>query len=427
MAEPVYPTELVQRLTETWEPPHWRPFWEEGKTPQVSGNPIQPSVLKAVLNAAFFASLRTEEGHRHALAIVLVENHSQLTELRFPWRVHILSSPVALDADRLTKLAPALLGGHRFLIVKISDKEPTIVGIGDAPSEGWFLGEDRYPRVRVVGPGDMVFYRGDNAAFRYRAGVIHELRPDFFTSNDEPADAMTGIGQRLSAQLTPSDPQLLRNIVISFLSDLIEQVAELGHGGMIAILAPDDPKFEELRQACAYPIAPLDLGASLVDAHESALVADINDLRIMGPGPDHAPIRAKTSQEMAAEAASQEAKNTSGSHRRTVAGLTAVDGAVLLTHDLKVLGFGCKLPGLTGHAPRIIHAPSDSSREPEPYDLTKRGTRHTSAALFANERQGRMAFTVSADGPVACFLWSQRLDSVIHWPVRVGIFGTRLW
>ncbi|MCY1036182.1 hypothetical protein OV207_32405 [Corallococcus sp. BB11-1] len=427
MAEPVYPTELMQRLTEAWEPPHRRPFWEEGKPPQAGGHSIQPSKLKTVLDAAFFASLSTEEGHRHALALVLVENHSQLTELRIPWRVHALSSPVALDADRLTKLAPALQGGNCFLIVQTADKEPAIVGIGDAPDAIWFLGEDQYPRVRVVGPGDMVFYRGDSAAFRYRAGVINEIRPDFFTSNDEPADAMIGIGQRLFAHWTSPDPQRLRDIVIPFLSDLIEQVAELGHGGMIAILAPDDPESEVLHQACAYPIVPLDLGASLVGAHESALVADMNDMRIMGPGPNHAPIRARTSQELDEEAESQKAKDTAGSHRRTVAGLTAVDGAVLLTHDLKVLGFGCKLPGLTGPAPLVIHAPSDSSRGLEPYDLTKRGTRHTSAALFANKKQGRMAFTVSADGPVACFLRSQRFGAVIHWPVRVGVFAARLW
>ena len=412
---------------EVWKPPHRRPLLE-----QATGNPIQPSKLKAVLDAAFFASLRTEEGHRHTLSLVLVENHSQLTELGTPWRVHALSSPVAIDADRLTKLAPALQVGNRFLIVKTADKEPTIVGIGDAPDAIWFLREDQYPRVRVVGPGDMVFYRGDSVAFRYQAGVTDELMPDFFTSREEPADAMIGIGKRLFTHWTSSAPQPIdhkpmHDIVAPFLSDLIEQVAGSGHGGMIAILAPDDPESEALHKSCAYPIAPLDLGAALVDAYESAMVAEMNDIQIRGSGPDYAPFRAKTAQELDQEAESQKSNDTAKSYRRTVAGLTAVDGAVLLTHDLKVLGFGCKLPGLTSPAPLVIHAPSDPRHGIEPYDLTKRGTRHTSAAVFANKSQGRMAFTVSADGPVACFLRSQRIDAVIHWPVRVGVFATKLW
>ncbi|QAT87622.1 hypothetical protein EJ065_6093 [Corallococcus coralloides] len=425
MAEPVYPTELVQRLMEVWEPPHRRPLLEQG-----TGNPIQPSKLKAVLDAAFFASLRTEEGHRHPLSLVLVENHSQLTELGTPWRVHALRSPVAIDADRLAKLAPALQVGNRFLIVNTADKDPTIVGIGDAPDAIWFLSEDQYPRVRVVGPGDMVFYRGDRVAFRYQAGVTDELMPDFFTSKGEPANAIIEIGNRLSTHRPFPAHHLIEHkpmhdIIAPFLSDLIEQVAGLGHGGMIAILAPDDPDSETLHESCAYPIAPLDLGAALVDAYNTAMVDEANDILIRDSGPDYAPYRVKTSRELDEEAESQKSNDTARSYRRTVAGLTAVDGAVLLTHDLKVLGFGCKLPGLTNPAPIVIHAPSDPRHGIEPYDLTKRGTRHTSAAVFANKSQGRMAFTVSADGPVACFLRSPRFDAVIHWPVRVGVFATR--
>ena len=155
------------------------------------------------------------------------------------------------------------------------------------------------------------------------------------------------------------------------------------------------------------------------------MVASQLDQRIMGPPPDYAPERALTIDELAQEAESRDAHDAVESHSRTVASMTAVDGAVLLTHELKVLGFGCKLPGLNGRAPLVLRAPASLEDQPAKYDLTMRGTRHTAAALFAATRPGRMAFTVSADGPAACFMWSPRHNAVVHWPVHVGAFAPR--
>lgn len=424
MSQPIYPDQLVERLAAEWKPPHRRPLPPE----KPSGIPIRQDVLRAVLDSAFFMSLRTEEGHHYDLALVLVSNPRQLTELRPPWRVHPLGSPLTFEADRLTKLAPALQGGKRFLVVQIDDIAPMIVGVGDAPEASWFLTEDQYPRVRVIGPGDMVFYRGDSAVFRYRAGRVDELRPDFFTSRDEPADAMRRIGQRLFDHWETPEQQSVNDIVARYLSNLIEHIAQIGHGGMLAVLAPDEALSEELRNACSYQIAPLELGKSLVSDYEGAMVASQIDQRIMGPPPDYAPRRALTTEELDQEADWREAQDAAESHSRTVAGMAAVDGAVLLTHELKVLGFGCKLPGLNGPAPRVLRAPDSPNDKPAEYDLTMRGTRHTSAALFAETRPGRMALTVSADGPAACFTWSPRHNAVVHWPVHVGAFAPRgLW
>jgi len=134
MSQPIYLDQLVKRLAAEWKPPHHRRLFEAP-----SGIPIQEDVLRAVLESAFFASLRTEEGHHYDLALVLVRNPLQLTELRPPWRVHPLVSPLKFDADRLTKLAPALQGGKRFLVVRIDDSAPVVVGVGDAPEAFWFL------------------------------------------------------------------------------------------------------------------------------------------------------------------------------------------------------------------------------------------------------------------------------------------------
>ena len=255
MSQSIYPDQLVERLAAEWKPPHHRPLHAEP-----SGIPIRQDVIRAVLHSAFFASLRTEEGHHFDLALVLVRNPLQLTELHPPWRVHLLVSPLTLETDRLTKLAPALQGGKRFLVVQIDDIAPVIAGLGEAPDVGWLLAEDQYPRVRVVGPGDMVFYRGGSAVFRYRAGGVDELRPDFFTSREEPADALHRIGQRLFEHWkTPEDPTFV-DIVAPYLSSLIEHIAQIGHGGMLAVLAPDEALSEELRNACSYQIAPLRSG-----------------------------------------------------------------------------------------------------------------------------------------------------------------------
>jgi len=101
-----------------------------------------------------------------------------------------------------------------------------------------------------------------------------------------------------------------------------------------------------------------------------------------------------------------------------LAALTSVDGAVLVTYDLKIIGFGAKLkvaPAGTGtEQPSIViydpleHTESATARTLDECDW---GMRHHSAARFVLANHEAMAFVASQDGTVTVFVWEEWGDS----------------
>jgi hypothetical protein len=92
-----------------------------------------------------------------------------------------------------------------------------------------------------------------------------------------------------------------------------------------------------------------------------------------------------------------------------VAGLTAVDGAVVINDRYELLGFGAKITRrhnyaqveqitlrepIQGAAPTLVH----------PEELG--GTRHLSAAQFVHDQRDSVALVASQDGRFTIFEWS---------------------
>jgi hypothetical protein len=92
-----------------------------------------------------------------------------------------------------------------------------------------------------------------------------------------------------------------------------------------------------------------------------------------------------------------------------IAGLTAVDGATIITHQYELLAFGAKIvrrPGRVLVGAVKMTEPIEGT-EPviaEPGQLG--GTRHLSAAQFAHDQQDSIALVASQDGRFTVFGWS---------------------
>ena len=97
--------------------------------------------------------------------------------------------------------------------------------------------------------------------------------------------------------------------------------------------------------------------------------------------------------------------------REQISGLTAVDGATLITGEYDLLAFGAKIrrregrpeveqvvvtEPIEGGAPAVVH----------PGQLG--GTRHHSAAQFAHDQRDSLALVASQDGRFTLFAWSPR-------------------
>jgi hypothetical protein len=99
-----------------------------------------------------------------------------------------------------------------------------------------------------------------------------------------------------------------------------------------------------------------------------------------------------------------------------VAGLTAVDGAMIMNDAYDVLAFGVKINRRRGSATveRIaLTEPIEGSTATVVTPSQLGGTRHLSAAQFVHDQRDAVALVASQDGRFTIFKWSDHED-VVH-------------
>ena len=98
-----------------------------------------------------------------------------------------------------------------------------------------------------------------------------------------------------------------------------------------------------------------------------------------------------------------------------VAGLTAVDGATLMTSTYDVLAFGAKIVRRRGQ-PQVeqmtVTEPVESDTPAVINPTTFGGTRHLSAAQFVHDQRDSVALVAGQDGRFTVFVWSPCIDMV---------------
>ncbi|HEX8338843.1 MAG TPA: hypothetical protein VF621_19140, partial [Pyrinomonadaceae bacterium] len=99
-----------------------------------------------------------------------------------------------------------------------------------------------------------------------------------------------------------------------------------------------------------------------------------------------------------------------------VAGLTAVDGAALISDVYEVLAFGAKIGRREGGAQVervVLTEPVVGDAAAVVHPLQLGGTRHLSAAQFVQDQQNAVALVASQDGRFTVFAWSP-CDGMVH-------------
>jgi hypothetical protein len=98
----------------------------------------------------------------------------------------------------------------------------------------------------------------------------------------------------------------------------------------------------------------------------------------------------------------------------STAALSAVDGAVVVTRDVRVLGFGAKISVAdTSPPPMCPFQPQPGMQrvvQSSPEDIG--GTRHQSAARFVAAHRDTLAVVVSQDRHMSIMNWEPELDAV---------------
>jgi hypothetical protein len=99
-----------------------------------------------------------------------------------------------------------------------------------------------------------------------------------------------------------------------------------------------------------------------------------------------------------------------------VAGLTAVDGAVILTDKYEMLGFGAKITRRRGWAQIdevTVTEPIQGAVSAVVHPEKLGGTRHLSAAQFVHDQHEAVALVASQDGRFTIFEWPA-CEAMVH-------------
>ena len=323
-----------------------------------------------MVDVAFWASLRREEIYTPQISLAYAAPTHVMQPLTF-------EKPVALASHPLTKLGPAVERPGVHLCVWPDEGVLKVWGASSHLPHFCFV-------LEVVAPGLLVLKhsRGDGSGKFVNVAVLQ-------------GDEIKVVDQRAAKE--PDCPELLTSLLglqsethspdaVNVLIQLAVSMREHGRGGSLLVVPGGTNHWQEsILHPITYAVAP--------------------------------PFRALV-ELMGEDAAERTRRRWREALRRAVdgiAGLTAVDGATIITDQYELLAFGAKIvrrPG-RGQVDRVIVTePIEGSAAEIAEPVQIGGTRHLSAAQFAHDQKNVIALVASQDGRFTVFGWSPCEDMV---------------
>jgi hypothetical protein len=361
--------------------------------------------IEAIIDTAFWASLRREEAYVPKISLAFLPPAATDHPL-------ILERPLPLDPAVLTRVSPAVERPGIHLGVAYDDGELRVWGTAQAIPPHSFVAE-------VIEPGLIVIkHRRGREATKFVNVAV--LQGDRIKVIDEKASAMPDCPPLLTTLLVGEpgagmrgpgsgigDPRVLIDgnkgtsdesrvpnpesripnpeSRVDVLVQLAVSMRAHRRGGLLMIVPPGD---EAWRDSIVQPI-PYAVTPAFSELGQLVKNARADDER-----------QWQESLSRGIEA---------------VAGLTAVDGATLMTSAYDVLAFGAKIARRRGHSPveqMTVTEPVEGDTPSIINPTTFGGTRHLSAAQFVHDQRDAVALVAGQDGRFTVFAWSPCIDMV---------------
>jgi hypothetical protein len=335
-----------------------------------AGAPLPDApVIEALVDAAFWASLLREEGYSPEISLAFLPPERAGRALR-------LAAPLPLGPRALARLAPAVQrpGIH----LGVWHRGPQLVVWGTTRSIPIFSFV-----VEVIGPGLLV--------------VKHRVRED--SPKFENVAVFEGEQVKILSREPPmmcEPPALLRSFLApdappdadgsgDVLLRLAVSMRAHGRGGTLLVVPGGSEGWREsIERPIGYGVEP-----------PFTELADLVHTEDDDHGYRHEAL---------------------GRVVDALAGLTAVDGATLITDHYDLLAFGVKIGRADGR-PRVervvLTEPVEGGAARVLTPLELGGTRHLSAAQFAQDQPDAVALVASQDGRFTVFAWSAR-EGMVH-------------
>jgi len=363
--------EVAQRLQEHFA----RQLREAEAQPHAGVHAVPPvpalEAIDAMIDAAFWTSLRREEGYVPKISLALLPPEISSEPLRF-------QRPLPLAPGPLAKVAPAV------------ERAGIHLGVWNG-GDGWMVwGTTRVlPRysfvLEVAAPGLLVVkvYRGGEHTKFTNVAV---LEGDQVKVVDENASSLPDCPSLLTSLLGFDAPGSWGDSV-NVLVQLAVSMRAHGRGGLLLVVPHTS---DEWRASIVAPIL-------------YALQPAFSELTTI----------VRKSQEHRGDGLWRDALARAVS---AIAGLTAVDGATLLSDDYALLAFGAKIARRRGSPPveQVTVTEPIEGGEAEVLAPTELGgTRHLSAAQFVHDQRDAVALVASQDGRFTIFAWSP-CEKMVH-------------
>ncbi len=325
--------------------------------------------IEALVDAAFWASLRREENYVPKLSLAFLPPGRTAQSLQF-------EHPLPLSATALTRVSPAVERAGIHLGVWRFDGALQVWGATRrVPALGFVL--------EVAAPGLLVVkhHRGDDSGKFQNVAV---LEGDQVKIVDEHASSLPDCPGLLASLVgfdTPSSWVGAPNVLVQ----LAVSMRAHGRGGLLLVVPDGSTAWRDsIVQPVAYGLErPFTRIRDLMD--DQAGEGDWQWRQAMQRVVD------------------------------AVAGLTAVDGAAVMTDRHELLAFGAKIMRRRGGQPvdRVaLTEPIEGSVAEVVAPAQLGGTRHLSAAQFIQDQKEGLALVASQDGRFTVFAWSPCEDLV---------------
>lgn len=362
-------------------------------------SPISNEGLRRLIKLAYYTSFAAEEG-RYPRFRLMNTGHGAVGSI---WRAADFNTPIN-DVESLRRLAPAASETHGALL--ITERDGALLCTGSVVVSDFGLstkigrpemgGVGRSPSliVRVDGPGRLRATERftlvlDRARIRQVVdyGLVRQIEELW---GDLAAQIVAGTTRALGAETQKYFPGGPEQFIHKAWSRVLATALDRHHGGAFVVLPTTEQNPEEFDIHCKYP-AQLDFGDLILQFWQSCIRhATAKGVRELGSATHAWTWRRAAVFDKAG----------------ILAGLSSVDGCVVLNRKLQVLGFGGEIQvseQQAQEATRTLKNLKTGEPEPEEDALKGLGTRHRSAYRLAKVHPGVIVFVISQDGDLRIF------------------------
>jgi len=427
-----YPSDLAGLVLTRWH--------EAIATGQITLPVLDISTLARVLSICYHATLLREEGRPVTFRLAIGGPEAFDPAAGPPSGLHrlVFSRPLPLDQHELRRLAPAAVFSQSLIGATLSGATGAEIWgvIHSGPQwlqsvRGGRETEQTIPPVLIVaatGPGRLLVSAGAVTLAELRNGTLSDREMDVFTSQwmQQRLAEVSAVQRAAHARVRENVDERWGDVDSTFgallaghvLRRVLATIRSAQHGGMLIVVP--GRRVSELLSDGRYVRVKYGFTDEEPRRRILTLMVSIMNELARGGAADGAAVGWDAYE---ASRGRQLSKMDEALFEvaHLVAGLSHVDGTVVMTDCLEIVGFGVEIAGELPEVLRVARAHDLEGTEREWVRTDRVGTRHRSAYRLCQAVHDALAFVVSQDGGLRFIRWHD--DGVTYWEqVATGLW-----